>query len=133
LIVIFDASSVIGAALKEDSTPMRALLAARERGTIALSCPVYEEIRDVLGRPKFADVLPPDRQEEILELLTAAAAWVEVDTRVTDCPDPADNKYLELAISSGASIIISSDKHLPTLHPRRHVMVRRPAEYLALP
>jgi putative PIN family toxin of toxin-antitoxin system len=133
LVVIFDASSVIGAALKQDSTPMRALLAARERDTIALSGPVYKEIRDVLGRPKFADVLPPDRQEEILELPTAAAAWAESDIRATDCPDPTDNKYLELALSSGASIIVSSDKHLLNMHPWRGVMILRPAEYLALP
>ena len=99
--VVFDASSIVGAALTEDSTPMRALLAARERDTIALSDAVYEEIREALSRPKFADVLSPDRQEEILELLAAAAAWVEPDKRVTECPDPADNKYLELAVSSG--------------------------------
>ena len=110
---------------------MRALQAARERDTIALSGAVYDEIREVLSRPKFADALPTDRQLEILELLSAAAIWVEVDTRVLDCPDPSDNKYLELAVSSRASIIVSSDKHLLTMDPWRGITIARPAEYLA--
>jgi putative PIN family toxin of toxin-antitoxin system len=132
LIVIFDASSVVGAALKEDSTPMRALQAARERDTMALSSAVYDEIREVLGRSKFADALPLDRQQKILELLSAAAIWAEPDTSVIDCPDPSDNKCLELAVASGASIIVSSDRHLLNMHPWRGVMILRPADYLAL-
>jgi len=132
LIVVFDASTIVGAALKRDSTPMRALLAARERGTIALSNAVYDEIREVLSRPKFAAALSQDRQQEILELLSAAAIWAESDIRIVDCPDPDDNKYLELAVSSGASIIISSDRHLLNMSPWRSVMIVRPAEYMAL-
>jgi uncharacterized protein len=131
LIVIFDASSVVGAALKQDSTPMRALQIARERDTLALSGAVYDEIREVLGRPKFANALPLDRQQEILELLSAAAIWAEPDMSITDCLDPADNKYLELAVASGASIIVSSDRHLLTMHPWRGVMILRPADYMA--
>jgi len=111
---------------------MRALLAARERGTIALSNAVYDEIREVLSRPKFAAALSQDRQQEILELLSAAAIWAESDIRIVDCPDPDDNKYLELAVSSGASIIISSDRHLLNMSPWRSVMIVRPAEYMAL-
>ena len=132
MIVIFDASTVVGAALKEDSTPMRALLLARERDTLALSGAVYDEIREVLGRPKFASALPPDRQQAILELLSAAAIWTEPDAKVVDCPDPGDNKYLELAAASGASIIVSSDRHLLNMHPWRGVRILRPADYLAL-
>ncbi|MEO8713791.1 MAG: putative toxin-antitoxin system toxin component, PIN family, partial [Acetobacteraceae bacterium] len=131
MVVVFDASSIVGAALKHDSTPMRALQAARERDAIALSGAVYDEIREVLSRPKFADALPLERQQEILELLSAAAIWVEPNTSVADCPDPDDNKYLELAVSSGASIIVSSDKDLLNMHPWRGVMIIRPASYLA--
>ena len=98
---------------------------------MALSSAVYDEIREVLSRPKFADALLLDRQHEILELLSAAAIWAEPDTIVTDCPDPGDNKYLELALASGASIIVSSDRHLLNMHPWRGVMILRPADYLA--
>ena len=132
MIVVFDASTIVGAALKRDSTPMLALLTARQRGTIALSKAVYDEICEVLSRPKFAAALSHDRQQEVLELLSAAAIWAESDIRIVDCPDPDDNKYLELAVSSGASIIISSDRHLLNMSPWRSVMIVRPAEFMAL-
>ena len=132
MVVVFDASSIVGAALKQGNTPMRALQAAREYDTIALSSAVYDEIREVLSRPKFTLALPPDRQQEILELLSAAAFWTEPDMRVVDCPDPGDNKYLELAMSSGASVIVSSDRHLLGMHPWRGILIMRSVEFLAV-
>lgn len=131
MIAIFDASSVIGAALKAESVPMRALLDARRRGLIALSGPVYAEIAEVLSRPKFATAISPVRREEILALITTDAVWFDGGEAVADCPDPDDNKYLELALWSGATVIVSSDKHLLAMHPWRTVMVLRPAEYIA--
>ena len=110
--MVFDASSIVGAALRPGGIPQRALLAARARGTIVLSSAVHDEIRDVLGRPKFAAVLAPDLRQEIQELLTAAALWVEPDARVMDCRDAKDNKYLELSLAAGAEAIVSSDNDL---------------------
>jgi predicted nucleic acid-binding protein len=51
--------------------------------------------------------------------------------RVTDCRDPKDNKYLELALASGAEAIVSSDTDLLALHPWRGARILRPAAYLA--
>jgi putative PIN family toxin of toxin-antitoxin system len=129
--IAFDASTIVGAALKQNSIPMRALLAARERDVIALSEPVFAEIEEVLARPKFAIALSAERREEILELIAAAAFWVEPNMAVADCVDPKDNKYLELALASGAGIIVSSDHHLLNLHPWRGVRIVNAADYLA--
>ena len=51
--------------------------------------------------------------------------------RVADCRDPKDDKYLELALASGADTIVSSDKDLLVLHPWRDVRVLNPADYLS--
>jgi predicted nucleic acid-binding protein len=51
--VVFDASSIVGAALKEDSIPEQALLLARSQETICQSPAVESEIREVLRHPKF--------------------------------------------------------------------------------
>ncbi|MDA8252906.1 MAG: hypothetical protein M0Z28_27585 [Rhodospirillales bacterium] len=59
-----DASVVVSAALVPGGTPRNALLAARARGTIALSRAIYDEIAEVLQRPKFARVLGTDRRLE---------------------------------------------------------------------
>jgi hypothetical protein len=130
LLIVFDASSVVGAALRADSIPRRALLIARDQHVIALSGPVFGEIQEVIGRPKFARVLTEDRQAEILQLLTAAAIWVENVRSVQDCRDAKDNKYLELAEAAGADVIVSSDEDLLVLNPWRCIRILRPKEFL---
>ena len=128
--IVFDASTLVGAALKADSVPERALLRAEEVDVFALSAAVAAEITEVLNRPKFARVLAPVRRERVLGLLRDAAVWFEPAIRVADCRDPKDDKYLELALVSGAETIVSSDDDLLVLHPWRGVCILRPAEYL---
>ena len=65
-------------------------------------------------------------------LLRNTAIWFEPAVSLTDCRDPKDDKYLELALAAGAEIIVSSDDDLLVLHPWRGVQILRPAEYLAL-
>ena len=64
----------------------------------------------MLARPKFARVVSDARRHEILELLTAAALWVEPTEKINDCRDPKDNCYLELAHAAGATAIVSGDE-----------------------
>jgi len=130
--VVFDASTVVGAALKADGVPRHGLLAARERHLIALSVPVMDEIAGVLRRPKFARVISEDVREGILGLLAAAAVWADPDETVTDCRDSKDNIYLELALAVGAEIIVSSDEDLLVLDPWRGVRILRPRDFLAV-
>jgi putative PIN family toxin of toxin-antitoxin system len=131
-LIIFDASALVSAVLKADSVPERALLRAEEVDVFALSAEVDAEIAGVLGRPKFAFAIPLARRERVLEILRRAAVWFEPEVRVTDCRDPKDNKYLELAFAAGAETIVSSDDDLLVLHPWRGVRILRPADYLAL-
>jgi putative PIN family toxin of toxin-antitoxin system len=131
-VIVFDASTLVGAALKEDSVPERALLHAEEADVFALSAAVEAEIAEVLNRPKFADAIPRERRERVLGILRSAAVWFEPALRITDCRDLKDNKYLELALAAGAEIIVSSDDDLLVLHPWRGIRILLPADYLAL-
>lgn len=128
---MIDASVVVSAALAPDGAPRRAILLARRNGTIALSAAVLAEYEAVLARPKFAALLTPDRRAEILDLLTAAAAWFEPDVAVRDCRDAKDDKYLELALAARATAIVTGDADLLVLDPWRGVRVLRPAAFLA--
>jgi uncharacterized protein len=82
--IVFDASSVVGALLKQGSIPEQALLLARANDTICLSPAVDDEIRNVVNRPKFKKYLAEARIERILAVLTAAAVIVEPNIGVTD-------------------------------------------------
>jgi putative PIN family toxin of toxin-antitoxin system len=86
--VVFDASSIVGAALKEDSIPEQALLLARSLETICLSPAIETEVREVLRRPKFHKYISDATRGRILDILGAAAVMFEP---VTDCRDPKDN------------------------------------------
>jgi len=130
-LIIFDASALVSAALKADSVPERALLRAEEVDMFALSAAVDGEIAGVLNRPRLARAIPLARRERVLEILRHAAVWFEPTVQVTDCRDPKDNKYLELALAAGAEAIVSSDDDLLVLDPWRGVRIMRPADYLA--
>ena len=127
---MIDANTVVSAVLNPLGVPRRARAAARARGGIALSETVFEEIVGVLAWPKFARVLTGDRRRETLELLAAAALWVEPKERVSDCRDAKDNRYLELALAAGATSIVSGDEDLLVLDPWRGVRVLRAARFL---
>ena len=127
---MIDASTIVSAALNPNGLPRRAVALARANGTIALSNAVYGEVAEVLSRPKFARVLTDDRRREILELLSAAALWVEPKEKVQDCRDSKDNPYLALALAARATAIVSGDEDLLVLNPWRGVQVLRPAAFL---
>jgi predicted nucleic acid-binding protein len=50
---------------------------------------------------------------------------------VTDCRDPKDDKYLELALAADAGTIVSGDADLLVLDPWRGVRILKSAAYLA--
>ena len=56
---------------------------------------------------------------------------MEVTHRIAVCRDPADDKFLELALSGNASHIITGDNDLLTLHPFRSISIIPPALFLA--
>lgn len=128
--IVFDASALVAAALKANSVPERALLHAEEVDVFALSTAVAAEIVVVLGRPKFARAIRSERRARILEILRGEAVWFEPAVRVSDCRDPKDDKYLELALAAGAETIVSGDDDLLVLDPWRGVRILRPAAYL---
>lgn len=129
--IVFDASAVVSAALREDSVPEQALLRAEETDVFALSAEVEAEIASVLGRPRFAAAVPTARRMRILDILRGGAVWFIPSERVADCRDAKDNKYLELALASSAWAVVSGDADLLVLHPWRGVRILQPADYLA--
>ena len=98
----------------------------------ALSRAVWDEVAGVVCRPRLARFVRAELCDELLEALRRAAVWFEPTEAVADCRDAKDNKYLELALASGAGTIVSSDADLLILHPWRGVRILSPAEYLAL-
>ncbi len=134
LIVVFDASTLISAALKANSIPEQAFLrAVTEPDRLILSQDVETEYREVMFRPKFDRYVAVERRRLILDIVIVAAARVEPAEIVRECRDPKDDKYLSLAAAGRADVIVSSDvRHLLAMHPWRGISILSPAGYLAL-
>jgi uncharacterized protein len=134
LIVVIDASTFVSAALKANSLPERALLRAVDPpNRLILSQAVEDEYREVIFRPKFDRFVHVGRRQQILDIVVVAAERIEPTEIVRECRDPKDDKYLALAASGRADVIVSSDvRHLLSMDPWRGIRILSPADYLAL-
>jgi putative PIN family toxin of toxin-antitoxin system len=129
-LIIFDASSLISAAIRHDSIPDRAVRHAFQTDGIASSVGGMAELLDVLYRPRLARFIDRNERDDLLILIDSLAVIFVPTTRVTDCRDAKDNIYLELALAAAATAIVRSDTDLLVLHPWRDVPILRPAAYL---
>jgi putative PIN family toxin of toxin-antitoxin system len=130
-VIVLDASTLVSATFNSHGVPAQAVAYALGRDRVALSEPTMTELLDVLFRPGVARFIQPERRSELLGQLIALGIPFEPRERVTDCRDPKDDKYLELALAAGAERIVSSDQDLLVLHPWRGTRILRPADYLA--
>lgn len=89
------------------------------------------ELLDVLHRPRLARLIDPEQRADLLGLFDALGSTVVPVAPVTDCRDPKDNEYPELALAANAATTVSSDDDLLVLNPWRGVRILRPATYLA--
>jgi putative PIN family toxin of toxin-antitoxin system len=117
--VVFDTSSLIGAALRTGSSPDKALSLAFYGWQVWVSAETLAELEKVFefdrylsrsSRRQFVSLL---RQRAYL-LSGPPAAWPKLKTH---CRDPEDDKFLVLAFTVQAKVIVSSDKDLLVLHP----------------
>jgi uncharacterized protein len=63
-------------------------------------------------------------------VLLATAELVTIAERIVACRDPQDDKFLELAVSGRADLIISGDTDLLALSPFRNVPIITPATFV---
>lgn len=128
---VFDANVLVSAAILPNSTPRRALDAARGQGVILLSVTLFEELQDVMARRKFDRYLSLGERADFLSSLKREAVSVNITVSIHECRDPKDDHVLELAVSGGAACIISGDGDLLDLDPFQGILIRTPAAFLA--
>jgi len=121
----------VSAVLLPHSVPRQAFDAAASRGKLLVSDATVTELDDVLRRRRFDKYVTEENRLEFLATLLREAERVEVTELITACRDRKDNEFLELAVSGGATHIISGDDDLLVLHPFRGIAVVTPQGFLA--
>jgi putative PIN family toxin of toxin-antitoxin system len=129
---VLDANVIVSAVLLPDSLTRKAFDRACKQGRIVVSEEVVNELDEVLRRPRLNRYIHEEERIQFLMELLREAELVRVACTVSDCRDPKDNKYLELAITTKASCIISGDQDLLVLSPFRKIPVLTPREFLDL-
>lgn len=81
-------------------------------------------------RPKFDKYVSRESREHFLMDYQNTVLWVDVTQIITDCRDPKDNKFLEVAVNAEANYLISGDDDLLVLHPYEGVQILAPADFL---
>lgn len=128
---VFDTNSLISAALIANSTNWKALDKAIDLGVIALSNKTTEELIEVLFRQRFDKYFQNDNERwAIINKIEINSKFFAPDITITECRDPKDNKFLELAVSANASCIISGDKDLLVLHPFRGIPILNAVDFI---
>jgi putative PIN family toxin of toxin-antitoxin system len=130
---VFDANALISAfLLASTSVAAQAYYQAKTLGEIVLSEDTFNEFSDVFIRPKFDRYLPLTKRLIIIEDLKAVVKFILVTNVIQACRDPKDDKYLELAVASGAVCIITGDKDLLVLHPFERIPILSAADFLKI-
>src|SRR3984957_1947037 len=103
--------------LLPSSVPGDAVRKAAGSGLLLVSEATMNELADVLARPKFDRYISLSDRQQFLRLLGRIAEFVSIEYPVRVCRDPKDDKFLEVALSGRADLILTGDADLLALDP----------------
>lgn len=130
--LVFDTNIIISALFFEGSKPAKAFEIGIKQGTILFSSATFSELEEVLWRNKFDQYISPEERNQFLTGFILNGTPVEIDRTISECRDPKDNKFLELAVCGNADFIISGDEDLLTLNPFRNIKIIPPDNFLRI-
>jgi putative PIN family toxin of toxin-antitoxin system len=127
--IVIDTSLAISAVILPQSISNRAFSVALRHFQLVASESTLAELIDVIYRSKFDKYLNDEKRIEFLSLVAQSSEIIQVTTVITDCVDPKDNQFLELAVDSLASMILSGDPHILDMNPYRNIDIISPKEF----
>ncbi len=127
---VFDTNTLVSALLLRNGVPRQALEKAIQAGEFLVSPEIADEYFEVFSRSKFDKYVSLETRMAFLSEIMATAISVNSRNRITACRDSRDNKFLELAVTAGASAIVTGDQDLLALHPFQNITIISPADFL---
>lgn len=128
--IVIDTGTLVSASFRFGSIPSQAYSKALREFAVCVSEETLVELEKVLRRDKFDRYISLEDRLAFLELYRKSAMLYPVTETVLDCRDPKDDKFLALALSAKAEMIISSDEDLCVLNPYRGIAILKPAAFL---
>jgi putative PIN family toxin of toxin-antitoxin system len=131
--IILDTNVLISRLLLPES--VAGLAVRRVLGLVPplVSEPTLGELAQTLSKSKFDRYVKIEDRRRFFELFARVAEWIPVTSTIRVCRDARDNKFLELAVDGGATLLVTGDKDLLELGPFRTTTILTPAAVLELP
>jgi putative PIN family toxin of toxin-antitoxin system len=127
--LVVDTNVFVSAAIKENSLPFLVVRWIDRHDGLLKSAATEQQRLEVLRRPYIVSATIPGLREGVARIL-AAAELVPITEQITACRDPTDDKFLELAVSGQADLIVSGDADLLALNPFREIPIVTPATFV---
>ena len=127
--LVVDTNVFVSAGLKQGSLPHIALYQASQRCVLLKSVVTEAQFFAVMARSYLAPLIDPDARDWLARII-AASEMVAITERIAECPDPTDDKFLELAVNGHADLILTGDKDLLVLNPFRGIPIVAPVNFV---
>jgi uncharacterized protein len=127
--IVVDTNVFVSAVLKANSLPFIVVRWIDRNGGLLKSAATERELLRVLQRPHVAAVTIPSFRDGLAKML-AGAELVTITERIAARRDPRDDKFLALAVSGRADLIVSGDRDLLALNPFREIPIVTPATFV---
>ena len=129
--IVLDSNLIVSAILNPEGICALAIDLADSNFDMVRSKDTTNELVEVLRRDKFDRFASVEDRVFRVQTYIEATRLVAVDVQVTDCSDPKDNKFLELAIAANATVIVSGDKkHLVSMSPYKGIAIIRVRDFV---
>ncbi|MBF0231284.1 MAG: putative toxin-antitoxin system toxin component, PIN family, partial [Desulfamplus sp.] len=77
--------------------------------SIVFSRELFDELIEVLQRPKFKKYFSEENIKELIYLLNSKTEWIEIIEHFNICRDPKDDFLLDLCVSGNVDYLITGD------------------------
>ena len=127
--IVIDTKVLISAGLLPQSKTSQVLALAVEHFVIAQNQDTWHELETRIARPKFDPYFGDSGRLRHLVKIAQSIQRFEVSAAVSVSRDKTDDKFIELAIDSGAQILISGDPDLKDMKGYKGIEIHSPAQF----
>ena len=127
--IVVDTNVLISAGLLPESKTAQVLALAVEHFVIAQNQDTWHELETRVARSKFDRYFGESGRLRHLVAIAQSIQHFEALTEVSVSRDKTDDKFIALAIASGATILISGDPDLKDVKTYKGIEILSPAQF----
>ena len=127
--IVIDTNVLISASLLPQSRSAQVLALAVGHFAIAQNNATWHELETRITKKKLDRYFGEDGRSRHLIKIAQSIEWFDIVSEVVISRDPTDDKFVGLALDSGAKLIISGDRDLTEVKAYEGITIISPAMF----